>query len=70
MSERILCECLVLKKIRMQTLGFARMNPDQIKDTRLSNIVIFGKRAGLLNSPINLSERDRAMMDILNLPFD
>ncbi len=30
-AEHILCECLVLEKIRMQTLGFARMYLDQIK---------------------------------------
>ncbi len=48
--EHILLECLVLEKIRMQTLGFARIDSDQIKDTRLSSIVTFGKGAGLLNS--------------------
>ncbi len=42
-------------------LGFAMMGPDQIKDVRLSNIVAFGKRAGLLNTPINLNEKVRAM---------
>ncbi len=26
--EHILCECLALEKIRMHTLGFARMDPD------------------------------------------
>ncbi len=27
-SVHILCECTVLEKIRMQTLGFAKMDPD------------------------------------------
>ncbi len=49
--EHILCECPVLENIRMQTLDFVRMNPDQIKDARLSSIVAFSKGAGLLNSP-------------------
>ncbi len=40
--EHILCECVVLEKIRMHTLGFARMDPDQIKEARLSSIVTFG----------------------------
>ncbi len=47
-SEHILCECLALEKIRMQTLGFARMDPDQIKEVRLSSIVAFGNGAGLI----------------------
>ncbi len=47
----ILCECPVLEKVRIQTLGFARMNPEQIKEARLSGIVALGKGAGLLNSP-------------------
>ncbi len=51
-SEHILCECPVLEKVRMQTLGFARMDPEQIKETRLSGIVALGKGAGLLNSPL------------------
>ncbi len=33
-SEHILCECLVLEKIRMQTFGFARIDLDQIKELR------------------------------------
>ncbi len=45
----ILCECPKLEKIRMQTLGFVRMDPDQIKEARLSNIVPLGKGSGLLN---------------------
>ncbi len=51
-SVHILCECPVLEKVRMQTLGFARMDPEQIKETRLSGIVVLGKGAGLLNSPL------------------
>ncbi len=52
MSEHILCECLVLEKISMQTLGFTRMDPDKIKVAILSSIVAFNKGAGLLNSPL------------------
>ncbi len=48
----ILCECLGLEKVRMQTLGFARMDLEQIKEARLSGIVAVGKWAGLLNSPL------------------
>ncbi len=59
--ENILCECLALKKIRMQTLSFARMDPNEIKEARLSSIVAPGKGTGLLNSSINLNERDRAI---------
>ncbi len=36
----------------MQTLGFARMDPEQIKEAKLSGIVAHGKGAGLLNSPL------------------
>ncbi len=50
-SVHILCECPVLEKIRMQTLGFVRMDPEQIKEARQSAIVALGKGAGLLNSP-------------------
>ncbi len=50
MFEHVLCECLVLEKIRKQTVGFTGMDPDQIKEARLS-ILAFGKRAGMLNSP-------------------
>ncbi len=39
----ILCECPVLEKVRMQTLGFARMYPEQIKEVKLSGIVALGK---------------------------
>ncbi len=45
-------ETLVLEKIRMQTLGFVRMDLDQIKEVRRSRIAAFGKGAGLLNSPL------------------
>ncbi len=38
MLENILSECLVLEKRSMQTLDFARMNPDQIKEARLSSM--------------------------------
>ncbi len=41
--EYILCECLVLENMRIQTLGFARMDPDQMKQTRLSVSVVLGK---------------------------
>ncbi len=30
-SVHILCECPVLEKVRMHTLGFARMDSEQIK---------------------------------------
>ncbi len=40
-------ECPVLEKVRMQTLGFAKMDPEQIKDARLSGIVALGKGTGL-----------------------
>ncbi len=52
MSVHILCECPVLEKVRMQNLGFARMDPEQIKEARLSGIVALGKGAGLLNSSL------------------
>ncbi len=39
----ILCECSVLEKLRMQTSGFARMDPEQIKDAKLSGIVALSK---------------------------
>ncbi len=51
-SVHILCECLVLEKVRMQTLSFARMDPEQISKARLSEIVALVKGAGLLNSPL------------------
>ncbi len=43
---------LGLEKIRIETLDFTRMDPDQIKEVRPSSIVVFGKGAGLLNSPL------------------
>ncbi len=45
-SIHILCECQVLEKVRMQTLGFARVDMEQIKDARLSGIVALGKSTG------------------------
>ncbi len=51
MSVHILCECPVLEKLRIQTLVFARMDPEQINEARLSGIVAHGTGAGLLNSP-------------------
>ncbi len=51
----------VLEKERMQTLGFARMDLEQIKEARLSRIVALGKGAGLLNSHMNLNERHGVM---------
>ncbi len=51
-SGHILCECLVLEKIRIQTLGFARMDSDQIKEARMSSIVTFSKGAGFSNDPL------------------
>ncbi len=53
MSVYILCERPVLEKVRMQTLGFARMDPEQMKEARLSGIVALGKGAGVLDSPMN-----------------
>ncbi len=53
-SVHILCECPVLEKVRMQTLDFPRMDPEQIKEARLSGIVALGKGAGLLNGPYEL----------------
>ncbi len=49
-SVHILCKCPVLEKVRMQILGFARMDAEQIKEARLSGIVALSKGAGLLNS--------------------
>ncbi len=48
MSVHVLCECPVLEKVRMQTLGFARMDPEEVKEARLSGIVAPGKGTGLL----------------------
>ncbi len=60
-SVHILYECPVLKKIRMQILGFARMDPEEIKEAKLSSIMTLGKGTGLLNSPINFNDTNRAM---------
>ncbi len=43
MSVHILCECPALEKIRMQTLGFTRMESEQIKEVRTSGIVALDK---------------------------
>ncbi len=51
-SVHILYGCSTLEKLRMQTLGFARMNPEKIKKARLSGIMALGKGAGLLNSSL------------------
>ncbi len=51
-SVYILSEYPVLGKVKMQTLGFARMDLERIKETRLSGIVALGKGVGLLNSPL------------------
>ncbi len=58
----ILCECPGLDKVRMQTMSFTRLDPEQIKEARLSGIVALGKGAGLINCPrMNLNESYRAM---------
>ncbi len=41
----------MLEKVRMQTFGFARMDPEQIRAAILSGIVALGKGSGLLNNP-------------------
>ncbi len=56
MSVHILSECPALETKRMQTLDFARMNPDRIKEARLSSIALLGKGAGLLNGPVQIPE--------------
>ncbi len=50
-SVHILYACPVLEKVRMQTLGFVKMDAEQIKEARLSGIVGLGEGAELLNSP-------------------
>ncbi len=54
----ILCECLVLEKVRMQTqtLGFAKMNPGQIKEARVSGIITLGNGVGLDRTMANRAE--------------
>ncbi len=44
-------KCPVLKKVRMQSLGPARMDPEQIKKVKLSEIVALGKGAGIACGP-------------------
>ncbi len=51
-AVHILRECPALEKKRIQTLDFARMDSDQIKEVRPSSIVPLGKGAGLLNSTL------------------
>ncbi len=41
----ILSECPTLEKMRMQILDFARIDPDQIKEGKLSSIVALCKAA-------------------------
>ncbi len=50
-SVYILCECLVLEKVRMQTFGFARTDLEQIKEAKLSGIVGLSKGVELLDNP-------------------
>ncbi len=49
-SVHILCGCPALKKLQMQTMGFARMDMKQTR-SEVSGIVALGKGTGLLNSP-------------------
>ncbi len=42
-SVHVLCEYPVLEMVKMQTLGFARMDLEQVKEARLSGIVALGK---------------------------
>ncbi len=61
-SVHILCGRPALEKLRMQNLGFARIDPEQIKEARLSAIVALVKGAGLLNrQSMNLKEKDRTI---------
>ncbi len=48
-SAHVLGECRELERIRIQTLGFARMDPGQEKEARLSSVVTCGK--GLDSAP-------------------
>ncbi len=48
----ILCGCPTWKKLKMQTLGFARIDLEQIKEARVSGIVALDKGTRLLNSPL------------------
>ncbi len=59
-SVHILRECPASEKVRMQTTGFARMDPEQIKEARLSGIVAL-KGTGLLNTPYEFIERYKVM---------
>ncbi len=51
-SVDILCECLALEKIRMQTLGLCRDGSGSKIRARLGSIVALSKRAGFLNSAV------------------
>ncbi len=53
MSEHvhILCEILMLEKIRMQSSDFAWMDPDHIKEVTLSSIVTFSKTVDCCIAP-------------------
>ncbi len=59
MSEHILCEFLVLEKIRMQTTGFARMHPDQVKEMRLSSIAVVDQDAFTLANKTLTNKRNK-----------
>ncbi len=51
-SAHIRYEWPALEKVRIQTLCFAGVDTDQVKEARLSSIVALGKGAGLQNSPL------------------
>ncbi len=42
----------MLEKVMMQTLDFPRVNPEQLKEARLSGIMALGKGSGLIDSPL------------------
>ncbi len=48
MSVYILCECPALERMRRKILGRARMEPEQIKEVRMSGIVALSEGAGML----------------------
>ncbi len=61
-SVHIRCQCSMLEKVSMQTLEFARMDPEQIKEATLSVIVALIKECWTCKQPpVNLNERYRAM---------
>ncbi len=51
-SVYILRECSALERVRRKTLGRARMEPDQIKEVRLSRIIALSKGARILYGPL------------------